>query len=165
MAHFFDIGDKSINLDHVREVEVANNGVLIRYSDGHCDRVDTSTPYDLATSIETASHPLVPATPGYTLLRFHFWAPEAGENLKIEADEVCRLTDRQPILAWRIDPRCGAQPFSFEMGSTWSETAILRPDGAVIELNCAQWESVNAWAKTVCIRWESWLKRQKPAAA
>jgi hypothetical protein len=171
MATFIDMGERFINLDMVREARTiwneqtgATKTVFI-FNDDHHETCGGN--YEAEIRNATAS--LVPASPGYELISFHFHR---------EADpcgtEVRSSFGRNPIVAWRMpanddsggcpEPVC-IDEVVVRYGND-RRTAILCPNGSVIDPANEDWPDLDAWITSVCQAWHKWFtEKQKTEAA
>ncbi|MEY9099059.1 hypothetical protein ABIA24_001968 [Sinorhizobium fredii] len=89
--------------------------------------------------------PVIPSAPGFTILEFWADGMECGVH-------------KSPVLAWRISQIC--LPMTCD-DINENESAVLCPDGAVIEPGIARYESLDEWFNE---KRETWFKRHKQQA-
>jgi hypothetical protein len=163
---FLKLGDNiQINLDHVREVhrdaDTDKERVTVYFTDGTTDKYGGYTCRDFR-SLDEASAPIIPAQSGFYLMRFWFYHAEINP-----AAIVDDLTNREPIVAWRITSY-GPVAICMETNGSPSygegEEAILRPDG-VVDDHTQMWKNINDWADYVCTGWAKWSEKKKTDAA
>jgi hypothetical protein len=80
---------------------------------------------------------IIPAGPGYEVLEYYH--NEGGTDACI---------DRQPVVAWRIDPADGsdyAEPITPDTNNKRFECVIKYPDGRVNWPACQTWDTEALW--------------------
>jgi hypothetical protein len=164
---FIDFGSVTLNSDHIREARTHwakkrdDRGATVVFADGTSRSFDGEPAYRAAMGLENLMAPVVPAAPGFQLLRFWFYNEEPN------VDAVLDPMAREPIVAWRI-LEYGAEPVGIGAGgpsSNLGAEAILRPDGLVAAFHDDEVQKdINAWAEEVCARWRAWREKQKAAA-
>lgn len=107
--------------------------------------------------IEHAFHPVVAATPGYTLLNYWFDSESRGAP----------LVSRTPIIAWRIDDGDIASPIVIDddRGEDGLTSGILLPDGRVIMPCVETFADAAAWLAAMDRRAEESRRCQRINAA
>jgi hypothetical protein len=165
MSKFVFLGEDYVNLDHVKMVtrqEYVSGAAktIVRFTDGTSESYD-GTYFD---EIDTPSKVIVPAQPGFEQLAYWFTDEEPT------AAEILGLSCRQPILAWRLDGDGYLIPHPFVLEPDMPEyvqgcSAILRPDGVVVQPRSGWWLSASAWAEHVRDKWRKWRDEQALKAA
>ena len=100
--------------------------------------------------------PVIAAAAGFELLGFWFFDEEPN------VADVLDPYHRGPIVAWRIT-RDGPKPISIQLSVPDYESgmsAILRPDGVVIDPLNQSWRDINMWAEDVIARWKEWREAE-----
>jgi hypothetical protein len=167
---FIEFDGPAVNLDQVRKItplwarDADKRSVCVIYTDGTMDSFKGQCAYSAAENLEDRMAPIIPAAPGFQLLRFWFHDAEPNAASIIDDQFV-----REPIIAWRIRPySCEAIGLEAE-GPEYDAgvEAILQPNGMVVDPGNNRWKDINAWADDVCERWKKWRekKKQKDEAA
>jgi hypothetical protein len=147
MGRFIDTKDEgTVNLDHVVSFTTRHqkNGkcwVTFRFSNGEGLFAEIYPGmYDRLTNLELGDDErrLIPASPGYWILRY--WADD-----KTRGEDI----DREQVIAWMIDTEgefhVAIGPFS---RSSEDHTAVLCPTGEVIELGSQKFKDEAAWIES-----------------
>jgi hypothetical protein len=154
-AMFFDIDDRKINLDHVKEARKKWSqseewtGVTLAYTDGKTEFFK-GDPDALGDKFQDVAATVIPAAPGFTLLRINFHDALEVEG-QPEVQTVLREVRRNTVIGWRIG-EFGPEPIS-AYTPTWCDArAVLEPSGVVVGEDM-DWDNIDEWAKDMCERW------------
>ena len=163
MSRFFQLNhalNVFTNLDQVRELRCGRETTTVIFADGEEEQYSGRVH---GVELLASCAPIVPAAPGFQLLVYAldcFDEPDADPTVS----EILALTNRVPIVAWRIDYGVFAEPVTVPHVEQDHKqiTATLLHDGRVVEPehNDDGWQSVEAWAEHVIREWRNWIKKQ-----
>jgi hypothetical protein len=159
---FYDLNGAKVNLAHVKYVEPEEKRIKVVYAYGGHDYFHARDTDGMAEQLQAFTAPVIPALPGFTLLRLSFYGESDGLKGEPDVELVLKEAVRGAVIAWRIG-EFGLEPVAnFTVGG--DEKAVLEPSGIVTDGEI-QWPDINEWANDVCRRWKLRLEYERKERA
>ena len=164
MTFVTDCYSYGLNVDRIRKIDIRKTAALVFFDDNEQEIFGSGSPVykELQAFLDrqdSASHHIVPAAPGFTLLTF--LAPD--DDADPDSFDIKGGLSPSAVIAWHIydgEPFGNQQAIAIDGNSTFCQqdpfgtSGVLAPDGVVFAVDGCRYASLDEWIEAVRASWK-----------